>query len=245
MFRTLAVRAGRILNWPWHYRRLAADCELLRLALPAERLLVSEVAAVAPGDAVAKVIVTRGAGGRGYAIGAARATRIVAAFPPPQYDPALSQEGVRVRRCALVLSQQPRTAGAKTLNRLENVLARSEWDDATIHEGLLADAEGRVVEGTMSNLFVVKGGRVATPDLSRCGVIGAQRERIRELLAREGMACEVRDLGWGDVEDADEAFLANSLIGVWPIARLDARRWSVGPTTRRAQALVAEHDAHA
>jgi 4-amino-4-deoxychorismate lyase len=237
------VHAGRILNWTWHYRRLQADCELLRLPVPAERVLATEIGMVAPGDATVKVIVTRGAGGRGYAVVPMRGTRIVAAFPPPQYDPANAVDGVRVRRCSLVLSEQPRLAGAKTLNRLENVLARSEWDDAAIAEGLLGDAGGHVIEGTASNVFVVKGGRVATPALARCGVVGAQRERVRELLARAAIACEERDIAWGEVESADEVFLTNSLIGAWPVARLEARTWTPGPVTRRVQSLVADADA--
>jgi 4-amino-4-deoxychorismate lyase len=99
------------------------------------------------------------------------------------------------------------------------------------------------VEGTMSNLFVVSHGRVATPDLSRCGVVGAQRERVRELLAREGVSCSVRDIGWDAVAGADELFLTNSLIGAWPVARFEARRWSAGPMTRRVQQMIADDDA--
>ena len=244
VFRTLAVRASRPLNWSWHYRRLAADCGSLGLALPDERVLLDEIARVAPADAVAKVIVTRGESRRGYAMPkAARCMRIVAAFPPPVYPPEHAQLGVRTRRCARVLSEQPRTAGAKTLNRLENVLARSEWDDAAIAEGLLADARGHVIEGTMSNLFAVSRGRVATPDLTRCGVVGAQRERVRELLGAEGIACEVADLDWRALESADEVFLTNSLIGAWPVSALEDRQWSVGPVTRRVQALLADADA--
>ena len=244
VFRTLAVRGGRPLNWAWHLRRLAVDCERLRLATPPESLVRDEIARVAPAEATVKIIVTRGASARGYAIPAdAKPTRIVAAFPPPAYDPALAREGVRVRRCALTLSEQPRLAGAKTLNRLENVLARSEWSDPAISEGLLADAAGRVVEGTMSNLFLVKGGVVATPDLSRCGVVGAQRERVRELLKGAGFECVVGDLAWSDVEAADEMFVTNSLIGAWPVAHLDARTWTPGPVTRRVQALIESDDA--
>jgi 4-amino-4-deoxychorismate lyase len=246
VFRTLAVRAGRPLNWSWHRRRLAADCETLGLALPAEELLLAELRQVAPGDAAAKIIVTRGEATRGYGIPSdARATRVVMAFPPPRYPSSHAELGIGVRRCALVLSEQARFAGAKTLNRLENVLARSEWDDAAIAEGLLADAHGRVIEGCASNLFIVRRGRVATPDLSRCGVIGAQRERVRELLARGGTACAVEDLGWQAVEDADEIFLTNSLIGIWPVTRLEARRWGVGPVAGRLQELIAEEDARA
>lgn len=124
------------------------------------------------------------------------------------------------------------------------MLARSEWSDPTIAEGLLADAQGRVVEGTMSNLFVIRQGVASTPDLSRCGVVGAQRERVRELLQlAAGIECRVRDLAWQDVEDADEVFLTNSLIGAWPVASFGERRWKPGPVTRRVQQLIAEDDA--
>lgn len=247
VFRTLAIRAGRALNWRWHWRRLAADCEALGLALPEEALLLAELRQVAPADAVAKIIVTRGAATRGYRIDRGRrgGTRIVAAFPAMAHDPAAARDGVRVRRCGLVLSQQPLLAGIKHLNRLENVLARSEWDDAAIAEGLLADAEGHVIEGTMSNVFMARGGRLATPLLSRCGVVGAQRERVRELLAADGIACEERDIPWAEMEEAEEIFLTNSLIGVWPVARLQERVLAVGALARRAQALVAQDDARA
>jgi 4-amino-4-deoxychorismate lyase len=241
VFRTIAVRSGRALNWPWHYRRLESDCRLLRMEPPEERVLRDEVARVARGDAVVKVIVTRGTSTRGYAWAGARGPlRIVAAHLAAAYDPARARDGVTIHRCTLVLAQQPRLAGAKTLNRLENVLARSEWDDPAIAEGLLADAAGHVVEGTMSNLFVVKAGRVATPDLSLCGVVGAQRERVREIL---GADCDVRELSWPEVESADELFLTNSLIGAWPVARLGERRWKPGPVTRRVQSMIEEQDA--
>jgi 4-amino-4-deoxychorismate lyase len=239
------VRGGLPLNWTHHYRRLAADCEMLALVLPEERDVLAEVALVAPGEATVKVIVTRGAGGRGYAPLRAPPTRIVAAFAPPNYPPAQARQGVQVRRCALVLSEQPRLAGAKTLNRLENVVARGEWTDPEVSEGLLGDAAGRVIEGTMSNIFIVKGASVSTPRLSRCGVIGAQRERVRELLAAEGMACLESDIRFEDIVDAQEVFLTNSLIGAWPVCRFGERRWIPGPITRRVQALIENHDAQA
>jgi 4-amino-4-deoxychorismate lyase len=236
------VRNGLPLNWTHHYRRLAADCETLALVLPDERDVLAEIAQVSPGEATVKVIVTRGAGGRGYTPLPLPPTRIVAAFAPPDFPESLARQGVHVRRCALVLSEQPRFAGAKTLNRLENVIARGEWSDADIREGLLADAAGRVVEGTMSNVFVAKGGKVATPGLARCGVVGAQRERVRELLAAEGIECVERDIRFEELVEADEVFLTNSLIGAWPVARFGERRWTPGPVTRRVQTLVGERD---
>jgi 4-amino-4-deoxychorismate lyase len=242
----MAVRSGRVLNWRWHWARLEADCEKMRLPLPDEATLASEIARVAPGDAVVKATVTRGEAGRGYAVPTVvRTTRIVSSHPLPAYPPAWSTEGVRVRRCHLVLAQQPRLAGAKTLNRLENVLARSEWDDPEVAEGLLADAEGRVVEGTMSNVFIAAGGRVFTPDLARCGVVGAQRERVRELLRREKVHCEERNLRWTDVLAAEEIFLTNSLIGVWPVRQVDERIYALGPVAARVREWIERDDAQA
>jgi 4-amino-4-deoxychorismate lyase len=244
VFRTVRVKRGRALNWPRHYDRLRSDAALLSLRVPEERTLVTEIASVAPGDAVVKVIVTRGASGRGYAFDrTAPSTRVVAAFPVPAHAEAVAIDGVRVRRCDLVLSRQPRYAGAKTLNRLENVLARAEWSDPEVAEGLLADEDGLLIEGTVTNVFVVRGGRAATPDLSRCGVTGAQRERVRDFLARERIPCEVRDIPFAEVLEADELFLTNSLIGAWPVACHGGRRWARGEITRRIQALIEAEDA--
>lgn len=240
VFRTLAVRGGRPLNWAWHARRLAADCAALRLEAPPEATLLDELRRVAPGDASAKIIVTRGVGTRGYAIAPGKATRVVAAFPPPSHPPEAARDGVRVRRCALVLSEQPRLAGVKTLNRLENVLARGEWQDPEILEGLLGDAHGHVVEAVACNVFVVRDGALATPRLDRCGVVGAQRERVRELLP-----VAERDITWDELARADEVFLTNSLVGAWPVRAFEGREWAVGPATRRVQALIAECDARA
>jgi 4-amino-4-deoxychorismate lyase len=244
VFRTLIVKSGRALNWSRHYRLLARDCGMLELACPAEPTLVEEIGRVAPRDATVKVIVTRGASGRGYAYPEEIApSRIVVAYPSLAVDPGLTSDGVRVRRCTLVLAEQPRLAGVKSLNRLENVLARAEWRDSSMHEGLLADGAGRLVEGTMSNVFLAIGGALVTPDLSRCGVNGAQRERVIDLARTAGMGCEIRDVAFDELREAGEVFLTNSVIGLWPVVAFDDRRWAPGPLTRRLQRLVGDDDA--
>lgn len=244
VFRTILVRGGRALNWTRHYRLLALDCARLAIAVPAEAVLREEIGRLAPADATVKVIVTRGAGGRGYAYGEELApTRIVGAFPSLAVPAAPALEGVAVRRCDLVLAEQPRLAGVKSLNRLENVLARAEWSGEAIREGLIGDAAGRVIEGTMSNVFAVQGGVVVTPDLSRCGVAGAQRERVIDLLAGEGTRCVVRDIPFAQLGEADEIFLTNSVIGAWPVVRFGAWARPPGAVTRRVQQLIAADDA--
>ena len=97
----------------------------------------------------------------------------------------------------------------------------------------------------MSNVFLVRSGALVTPLLARCGVAGAQRDRVRDFAAAGGIPCDVRDIAFSELEEADEVFLANSLIGLWPVVALGARQWPVGPLTRRFQAEIAADDAKA
>jgi 4-amino-4-deoxychorismate lyase len=234
VFRTLLVHAGVPRHWQRHYRKLAYDCSVLRLDCPARTLLENDLQALAPAaDVVVKIVVTRGTGERGYRYALATApNRIVMTAPMPAHASRNEEEGVRVRRCRLRLGQQPALAGVKHLNRLENVLARAEWTDDAIAEGMLCDTDGRVVGGTMSNVFAVIAGELVTPSLERCGVAGVTRERVLDAALARGMACRVRDLAWAELLGADEVFLVNSVIGVWPVARIDDHACRMGPVVR-------------
>lgn len=192
-----------------------------------------------------KIIVTRGAGRRGYAYDAgSAATRVVIADTPPRYPRSYSEQGISVVLCRLRLGVQPRLAGIKHLNRLENVLARAEWSGAEIAEGILRDAEGRVVCGTMTNLFIVRDGELLTPSLDRCGVAGVTRDRIIDAAAREGMPCHTTELSWDAVLAAEEVLLVNSLAGIWPVCAIEGytRARAPGPVTRRLQDALARED---
>jgi 4-amino-4-deoxychorismate lyase len=237
VFRTLLVRAGVAQHWQRQYRKLACDCSVLRLECPGQALLESDLRAVAPAaDVVVKIVVTRGAGERGYRYAPeAPPNRIVMTAPVPVYASSNQQEGVRVRRCRMRLAQQPALAGVKHLNRLENVLARAEWTDDGIAEGILCDTEGRVIGGTMSNVFAVMGGELVTPSLELCGVAGVTRERVLDAALQRGMTCRIRDLAWADLLTADAVFLVNSVIGVWPVRQIDAQASRVGPLVRDIQ----------
>lgn len=236
VFRTIAVTGGKPELWARQLAKLAADCAALGIPAPDKAALAREAALVLAGHdkAVLKIVVTRGAGGRGYKPPEpAEPTRIVMRAPWPDYSPRFSAKGVAMRLCATRLGLQPRLAGLKHLNRLEQVLARDEWSDPVISEGIMCDAEGRVVEGVMSNLFVMSDGRLLTPDLYRCGVAGVMRELVLEIAASLKLEAEVTDLSLDDLRAADEVFLTNSLIGIWPVRRFEAQEWPVGPVTRR------------
>src|SRR5688572_1433305 len=191
VFRTVLSRLGKPIAWARHYRKLARDCAALELPCPSEELLASDLArALDPAGAqVAKIIVTRGSGDRGYAPPREPSpTRIVLTGPVPAHPAEFSRAGVEVCICSTRIASQPRLAGVKHLNRLENVLARAEWSDPAVPEGLVMDDDGRIVGGTHSNLFLVEDGAVVTPGLSRCGVDVITRERVIEAAAARGIA---------------------------------------------------------
>lgn len=237
VFRTFRVSNGRPLHWPSHYQKLQNDCNALGITCPDYACLTSELDLLLAGhaDAVFKVIVTRGHAARGYAPPAkAASTHIWDVSPPPVYPE--HQQGVTVRLCDLRLGRQPRLAGIKHLNRLESVLAAAECAD--VDEGLLLDEGSLVIEGVRSNVFVVRQGRLITPDLSRCGVAGVQRDRVMACAARIGLPVEVRDIELAELYSADELFLTNSIFGLWPVASLAHQRWTGFPVALKIRTAL-------
>ncbi|MHB0981908.1 MAG: aminodeoxychorismate lyase, partial [Thiobacillus sp.] len=206
VFRTLRTRAGQPLWWRDQYAKLAADCAALALACPDEAGLRAEICRVAAaGEGVAKIMLTRGTGARGYAPPQDPAcTRIVLSAALPPHAQPDSPADIMARWCSLRLARQPRLAGIKHLNRLENVLARAEWDDPEIFEGLLCDDSGAVIGGVASNLLIAKAGELFTPDLSQSGVAGVARARLLRALARRGIPAHIACLSPAAILAADE-----------------------------------------
>ena len=244
VFRTLRMCAGKPVWWADHYATLVRDCAALALACPEQKLLLDEVETVARGgaDSVVKITVTRGLGARGYAPpDPSSPTRIVAATPLPDYA-RQAAHGVRVRWCTLRLARQAELAGVKHLNRLQNVLARQEWRDPTIAEGLLCDDTGAVIGGTMTNIFAMQDGQLHTPDLSLSGIAGVTRSRILRAAETHDIALKIGRLEVADILAAEEVFLGNSIAGLWRVARLEEREWVSADWTERFKRWIHETD---
>ncbi|MCS6787379.1 MAG: aminodeoxychorismate lyase [Thiobacillaceae bacterium] len=229
VFRTIRVRDGRPLWWADQLGKLAADAHRLGIAMPEPALWARDVdrlLAQAPAECVLKLVLTRGPATRGYRpVPASPPTRIVMVSPMPAQIEAVAARGARLHLCRLRLAEQPALAGIKHLNRLENVLAAAEFDPQDYDEGLLLDTAGRVVGGVRSNLFVYRAGRLRTPRLERCGVAGVARARLLALAARLKLPVCEDDIGLEEVLEADELWLSNSLIRLWPVSRLGSRLW--------------------
>lgn len=238
IFRTLLKFEGHLIDWKLQYLKLSQDAEALGLDPPEAGLLQAEAAALGPASAVLKILLLRGGGGRGYAPRTRQADRLLLAYPLPDYPARHWQEGIAAFRCALRLGRQPALAGVKHLNRLEQVLASRDWPEAAV-EGILCDERGAPVCGTRSNLFWIRDGRLHTAALDACGVAGVMRDKVLAAATALGLPARVETRPWSNLLDADEAFVCNSLIGIWPLRSLEQRRWQApGPLTARLSVLL-------
>lgn len=235
VFETIAVLGGLPRFWQLHMDRLEIGCETLRMKKIPQNVLLREVQTVSAGhpDCVVKIIVTRGESGRGYApVMPAEPCRIVCAYPVPENVERDAAQGIRARMCNLRLGIQPALAGIKHLNRLEQVLARAEWNDATVQEGILLDPEDHVISGTSGNIFLLSGERMLTPRMDRCGVRGVMRAAILQAFKPR---CEQRRITLDMLPEADEVFICNAVRGILPVNRIDHWDYEVTARTREIQ----------
>jgi 4-amino-4-deoxychorismate lyase len=236
LFETIAIRDGRPRFLAHHLDRLAEGCDRLRMARPDRVRLAADIAAAAEfPHGVLKLVLTRGPGPRGYALPAASTPML--AWGTVASEPRASGP-VRIRWCETMVTANPATAGLKTLGRLDQVLARAEWSQPEVREGLMTSTEGRLIGGTASNVFLVTGDRLLTPALGRAGIAGVMRRVVLEAARDAGILVCVSDLPPSAVAGAAEIFLTNALTGIRPVHTLGAHTWSTGPITRLLQARL-------
>ncbi|MDQ3056171.1 MAG: aminodeoxychorismate lyase [Pseudomonadota bacterium] len=233
VFETMRMHRGVVHWWDAHWRRLAQGAARFRIPLP-DASMARDHAAQLCGNAngVLKLMLTRGAGARGYAPGPGAAPLWLLSQHSLPARPRT--DGLILRWCDTRLAIQPALAGLKHCNRLEQVIARGEWQDNGIDDGLMCDSEGFVVSATSANLFVLRDGRWLTPAVDRSGVAGI----CRAWCLQETTAHETR-LTATDVESSDAVFLCNAVRGILPVARLHARAWSSHPDIADLQARLA------
>jgi 4-amino-4-deoxychorismate lyase len=246
LFETIRVCSSKPELLEAHLSRLEQG--LKRLKFPDETFekVLEELSLLEfSGDQILKIIVSRGEGQRGYALpDTLSSTRVMQLTEASNDFSSQAETGVILRTCEYQLAINPALAGIKHLNRLEQVLARSEWQDRAIADGVVTDRDGYVVECTMSNIFWVKGQVVYTPALDRCGVEGVMRNCIISKLEADGFAVEQGYFHLTELKGSDEIFIANSLIQLWPVQRLDDLNFKVGQVTRRAQDLLLQESLH-
>jgi 4-amino-4-deoxychorismate lyase len=242
LFETIEVLNGQPVFLGQHLARLSTGCSKLNIPNPDINQLTDEVYSVCKQikQAVLKIIITRGVGGRGYRQPEAiHPTRVISLHLFPEYPKTHAELGINARFCATRLGLNPALAGIKHLNRLEQIMARAEWDDPAIQEGIMLDNNDHVIEGTMTNLFYVKDNIIYTASLELAGVEGVVRGIIKALIAEHNHTLIEHDYGKEALLNADEVFACNSIIGIWPVKQIENVSFAVGKLTSQFQGWVA------
>jgi 4-amino-4-deoxychorismate lyase len=243
VFETIACLKGRPRFLPLHLERLEFGCERLGIQPPGQDEIAAEIRGLVSGveRAIVKLLVTGGeAVARGYArSGSERATRITIRYPWPHETGAQLHDGVMTRTLSMRLGENPRLAGLKHCNRLEQVLARAELaNDPLLAEGLLFSSSGNLISGTMTNVFLVRESVLLTPRIDQCGVAGVMRRVVLREARQVGIPTRECELRSENLEAADEVFLTNARIGIWPVRSVDDRVLTPGPITRHLQMML-------
>ncbi|MDD9934331.1 MAG: branched-chain-amino-acid transaminase [Myxococcales bacterium] len=231
-----------------HLERLGHGARALHLEVPGGAAAMREVVqkvldAHGDGDAYLRLIVTRGAGPLGIDPTQCERPRVIciadriALFSDAQRRAGLSMITSSVRRPpADVLD--PRV---KTLNYLNNVMARGEARRQGADEALMLNLQGQVAEATVANVFVVREGVLMTPPTSDGALDGITRRAVLELAAARGIETRVQTLGRMDIFGADECFMTGSGAGVVRIASLDGEALSRGEPGPITEQLASAH----
>ena len=245
LFETIAVEDGNLLCFDEHLKRLEQGCTRLKISFPDNNLLTYETRSLINSNdrGVIKIMITRGQGGRGYVLpDTSEASRIISLYPWPEYPIENYSDGVNLRICDYRYANNPALAGIKHLNRLEQILARSEWSDDDIAEGIVLDQEDNIIEGTMSNVFYFSNNTLFTPDLSTSGVDGIIRNKIIELASGLNISVEINKSSVETLINADEVFICNSIIGLWSAKKINDKLFPIGEKNKQIlQALKDNH----
>lgn len=222
LFTTALIQSGKVQYLMQHIERLQTGCEKLAITFSDFDTLSQQLVEIAGSyeRSVLKVVITAGAGGRGYSrVGAEQPTVIIAVFPYPEHYFGWQNQGVRLEQAKTQLGLQPMLAGIKHLNRLEQVLVRKELDNTNADDLVVCDINNMIVETSCANVFWVSEGKIKTPKLYAAGVAGIIRHKLLQLLPNVEQVSEEA----GALSDAEEIWLCNSIMGVVPVSHFMGR----------------------
>jgi len=241
VFEGIRVYSGNVFRLKEHIERLFESAKTIDLEVPLStdeliRATVETVAANGKRDAYVRLVVSRGFGDLGIDPGnCSKATLVIIVAAIKLYPEELYKSGVplitaNVRRVSAE-SLDPRI---KSLNYLNNILAKIEARKAGVLEAVMLNCHGRVAECTADNIFIVKNGELRTPDLMEGALGGITRATVLDLADQAGIPAAETALGLHDLYNANECFLTGTGAEIVPVVSIDGRRignGKPGPTT--------------
>jgi len=256
VFEGMRVYSGRLFRLERHLDRMEAGARCLGLALPGGRVGLAALTlatarehlrASGESDAYVRLIVSRGVGELGVDPTSCPEPFITCIVDKIRI---FSEEKLRSGITLITSSRRSpppdvRDPRVKSLNYLNNVLAKQEARRQGADDALLLNQAGAVAEASVANVFAVRGGRLLTPPASDGALEGITRASVLEIAAQLGVPTEERTLGRYDLIAADEVFLTGSGAKVVPVAALDGARIGRGEAGPLTQKLIAAFDRYA
>ncbi len=233
LFSTVKIEHGMVQLWDYHLQRLQLGAQSLFFPDIDWLLLTNEVESLAQSlvkepEAVIKIILTRGTGGRGYSIKECDSPlRILSTYAFPSFYKQWQNEGIKVVLCQQRLAINPQLAGLKTLNRLEQVLIKHELENKQAVEGIVCDNNGYVIEACSANIFIYLDNHWLTPKLDGCGVAGVKRRQVMELAEKAGIAITEVRIKADDLFNAQAVCLTNALMGLVPVKQFQSHIYPI------------------
>jgi len=246
VFETLRAYGGKVLLLSEHIARLEQSAARLHIPMPVKRSRLSAIVAESLElnkltDAYLRITVSRGHGEIGLDPALCKnPTLVVIAMPFEPYPESFYTDGVSV---AIVQTRRNLPEAlpphVKSLNYLNNILAKMEATALGAYDAVLLNHQGEVTEGTTSNVFVALGGRLLTP-AHDCGILaGITRNLVLQLARELEIPTEETRLTAADLPIADECFLTNTTVEVLPVTQVDGQKIGdgrAGEITRRLHA---------
>jgi len=227
IFRTFVVHNKKVLHWKHHYKKIVEDCLAIKITPPKEKDLLSDIHSLfkSKKKSVGKFIISRGISERGYKFnGDITHNRFLIKTKMPSYPKEYFKIGVNLYVCKQTLNPSI-LSGVKHLNRLENIMARQEWNGNDYADGILLDQNGYVIECISSNIFMRIGKTIFTPKINHVGIKGVTRELIIRISAQLGLKIKETTFDLNKLLESDEVFITNSLFGVLQVKKIKNKSW--------------------
>ncbi|ASM49684.1 4-amino-4-deoxychorismate lyase [Pseudoalteromonas espejiana DSM 9414] len=237
-FTTAKIVAGEVEHWQHHKARLIECAERLGFSAidftELEQSIKKRIATLSLN--VLKIVITRGEGGRGYALPThSNLTILISVLDFPTHYSSLANTGISVNISPIKLAAQPLLAGLKTLNRLEQVLIKNAMAKQNCDDVIVLDHQNNVIEASAANIFAIANNTVFTPSLEQCGIKGVYLQSLCDKLAVEFKQVSVLEL-----TQASAVFICNSLMGAVAVNRIEQHTFDVPQSQRLLNELLAK-----
>lgn len=243
VFEGIRSYGGRPFKLREHVERLYKSAKVLMLKIPYGQeeladIIIKTLKENNIEEGYARVVVTRGVGDLGLdPLKCPKASVFVIADSIALYPEEMYKKGIEVVTSPVLrISPSMLDARVKSLNYLNNIMAKIHANNAGSPEALMLNSDGYVVECSGENVFVVKGGVLITPPAYLGSLEGITRETVMELAAGIGMSVSEECITLYDIYNADEVFLTGSAAEIVPVSSVDGREISSGesgPVTRQ------------